>query len=376
MEAVFVSTGKQIDHTPSGAVGAGDVVMIGVQPYVAERAIAANVLGALTCDGVFDILKDTSTIVEGDKIYWHTTGTPVGGAATGAANNVAASGYLMGQALEAAATGATTVRVKMASAINLRAETYPDVTYGDPLTTVDHPTYEVSTTQRYALGTRRVTPDGRVFRYAAAGTNGWKSGYGAFHAGSLVIGEVLHVAATEGDETVVIEQASIAADEWAGGLIVMGHGSAAKTQNRRILSNTASAATTNHVTVTLDGPLSESLLTSDYVEIIKNEYANVDGGSNEFSSVAGVPAAVAVSGEYGWIQTWGPCWIVPGGSGTPGSTAAERTVYFVGDGSINGDVGFVDPTTEPERRQVAGYIIQRDSSGSGGPPFVMLQLVP
>ena len=153
----------------------------------------------------------------------------------------------------------------------------------------------------------------------------------------------------------------------------MWHNSAATTQNRRIISNTASSGTT--CTITLDGPI--AVAGTHAVEIIPSLYGDLQtSGSNEYDGVAGVPARTATNNQYFWVQTWGPCWIAPGGAGTPGSTAMERTVYFVGDGSINGDVGFVAPTTEPERRQVAGFIIQTDTSGSGGPPFVMLQVSP
>ena len=237
--------------------------------------------------------------------------------------------------------------------------------------------YTVGNTALYAIGTRYVDlVDGRVFRYAQAGTAGWKPGKGAFFMGAIVIGENVHVAATAADTTVVIEQPSITADAWAGGYIVVGHGSEATTQNRRIISNTASAATTNHVTVTLDGALTANLTTGSYCEIIINPYTDLQTTTNEYAGVAGVPAAVATDDQYGWVQTWGPCWICPGGAGTPGSTAMERTLYFVGDCSVNGDVGLAAPTTEPERRQVAGFIIQLDSAGAGGPPFVMLQISP
>jgi len=242
--------------------------------------------------------------------------------------------------------------------------------------------YTMDATAKYAIGQRYVDEtDGRVFRYAGCGTAGWQPGCGAFFCGSVIdlgsgAGENLHANAAIGDTTVVIEVASVTADAWAGGYIVFGHGSAlgARTHNRRIVGNTASAATTNHVTVTLDGALTAAVTTSDYCELIINPYSNLQTTTSEFSSVGGVPCAIATTGQFGWVQTWGPCWIT--GNATPGSTAMERKLYFVGDGSIQGDVGLVAPTTEPERRQEAGFIIQKDSSGSGGPPFVMLQISP
>lgn len=238
--------------------------------------------------------------------------------------------------------------------------------------------YNADSTQKYALGTR-LQMDDRVFRYACAGAAGVNAGYGAFFKVTTTLGlgyEAIHVAASAGDKTVTLTEAGITADKWAGGYIVLGHNSDATRQNRRIISNTATDGDV-HVVVTLDGPLHVALTTSEGVEIIPNIYSNLQTTAlQEYNSVAGVPAVTTTTGKYFWVQTWGPCWITPGGTGTPGSTAHERTVYFVGDGSINGDVGLLDPTTEPERRQVAGFIIQQDSSGSGGPPFVMLQVSP
>lgn len=236
--------------------------------------------------------------------------------------------------------------------------------------------YNIDSTQKYEIGTALQTPDGRVFYYSSTTTGGVTAGYGAFITATLPMAyEALHANAAAGDMRILVTQGSIGANDWKGGYIVMGHSAGATTQNRYILSNTATDDDT-HVWVYLDGPLTVALTTSEGFEIMPNPYKAVSVSSNEYSGVAGVPAVTAATGKYVWLQTWGPLWVVPGGSGTPGSTEAERTVYFVGDGSINGDVGLVAPTTEPERRQVAGYIMQRDSSGAGGPPFVMLQIRP
>jgi hypothetical protein len=242
-----------------------------------------------------------------------------------------------------------------------------------------HPSiYSPDSTQLYELGTRYQVDD-RVFRYALAGTAGVNAGYGAFFYVTTTLGlgyEAVHVAADAGATSIIVTEASITANKWDGGYVVVGHNDADTTQNRRIVSNTATDGDT-HVTIELDGPLHVALTTSEGVEIIPNIYSDLQtAGGQEYVSVAGVPAVTTTTGKYFWVQTWGPCWIVPGGAGTPGSTAAERTVYFQGNGTIMGDVGLVDPTTEPERRQVAGFIIQKDTAGSGGPPFIMLQVSP
>lgn len=237
--------------------------------------------------------------------------------------------------------------------------------------------YNIDSTQKYDIGTALQTPDGRVFYYGSTTTGGVTAGWGAFITATLPMAyEALHANAAAGDMKILVNQASISANDWKGGYIVMGHGAASTTQNRYILSNTATNGDT-HVWVYLDGPLTVALTTSEGFEIMPNPYKGLcTKSSMEYNGVAGVSAVTAATGKYCWFQTWGPLWICPGGAGTPGSTQHERTVYFQGDGAIVGDVGFNDPTTEPERRQVAGYIMQQDSSGAGGPPFVMLQIRP
>ena len=233
--------------------------------------------------------------------------------------------------------------------------------------------YDADTTAKYALGTR-LQVDDRVFRYALVSTNGVNAGYGAFYKVSLAVTyEAAGAASVVGDTTMTITESTITLNQLAGGYVIMGHDSSATMQNRRIISNTASSGTT--CTITLDGPI--AVAGTLPVEIIPSIYGSIQRtGSQEYDGVAGVPAITATTGQYIWTQTWGPCWIVPGGAGTPGSTAAERAVYFVGDGSINGAVGMAAEATEAHYRQYAGYIIQTDTAGSGGPPFIMLQVSP
>lgn len=135
MEAIFVAEGRNIDYTPASAVVAGEVVMVGSIPMVATRPIAASALGALACGGVFDFLKDGSAFTAGDAVYWNTTGTPVGGAATGAATSTASGAYLAGVALADAAEAATTVRVMLTAA--MRTTTIAGTCTADALTGSD-----------------------------------------------------------------------------------------------------------------------------------------------------------------------------------------------------------------------------------------------
>lgn len=75
MEAVFIHGDyRAIDHTPVGAIAAGEVVIIDEHPYIAHRAIAAGELGALAAyGGVYDFIKDGTSgpaITAGEDVSW------------------------------------------------------------------------------------------------------------------------------------------------------------------------------------------------------------------------------------------------------------------------------------------------------------------
>ena len=83
--ASYVQDGDLLDHTPSSAVAAGDVVVIGALVGVAPRAIAANAVGALAVEGVFEIPCATgATGAQGSAISYYAT-SGVAHASTGTA---------------------------------------------------------------------------------------------------------------------------------------------------------------------------------------------------------------------------------------------------------------------------------------------------
>jgi predicted RecA/RadA family phage recombinase len=83
--ASFVQDGDILDHTPASAVAAGDVVVIGSLVAVAPRAIAANALGALAVDGVYEMpCASGATGAQGSAINWYAT-SGVAHATTGVA---------------------------------------------------------------------------------------------------------------------------------------------------------------------------------------------------------------------------------------------------------------------------------------------------
>jgi predicted RecA/RadA family phage recombinase len=94
--ASYVQVGDLLDYTPASAVAAGDVVVIGSLVGVAPRAIAANAVGALAVEGVFEIPCATgATGAQGSAISYYAT-SGVAHASTGTAAGKLAKARLVG----------------------------------------------------------------------------------------------------------------------------------------------------------------------------------------------------------------------------------------------------------------------------------------
>jgi predicted RecA/RadA family phage recombinase len=125
--ATYRSDGEYIDHTPSAAVRAGDVVLIGNLVCIAPVDIAANTKGAVKTRGVHNVPKDNSDVIAGDTLYWDADGDPVGGTAgSGCFTKTSAGNKFAGHAVEAAGTGVGDVDMYLHSSdANLQASFGP-----------------------------------------------------------------------------------------------------------------------------------------------------------------------------------------------------------------------------------------------------------
>ena len=107
MQAAFVQGQYQtIDHTPSTAVAAAEVVPFGDGVAIAHLSIEADRLGALAVGGgTYDFAKSGSSgpdFAVGDNVYWDD--------ATDLAVTTAAGNKYAGKCAKAAGATATTVR--------------------------------------------------------------------------------------------------------------------------------------------------------------------------------------------------------------------------------------------------------------------------
>ncbi|GAH72598.1 unnamed protein product, partial [marine sediment metagenome] len=87
-----------------------------------------------------------------------------------------------------------------------------------------------------------------------------------------------------------------------------------------------------------------------------------DGQLNAYwYPVVGIPMATMTSGQWGWCQTWGPCFIVSNVANAIGGTAEFRAVVFVSDGSL--ELAHQSWGSSLSA-QFAGYTLSNETSGS------------
>ena len=251
----------------------------------------------------------------------------------------------------------------------------------------DQTVYEASTTQGFAIGTRRIEY-GRVFRYSKAGeeitsaTNARLIANGNFAAGVAghlnedgFNGNPLTDAAI-GDLYVDLDEtgADRAANFFQGGYLQTLPAADPITPYYIVASDESEATYTR---VYLDHPLIQAVLTTSYIGISACPYSNVrDADSGEpaagFQSFVGLPLVNVANGSYFWLQTAGPAWIQPGNwtdERLPGWAVNRRDVYVVQDGAIV-STWAADPTAGYQR---VGYLLDGTANGYGS-VFIMLQL--
>ena len=229
--------------------------------------------------------------------------------------------------------------------------------------------------QRYVCGTRYTTWDGRVYKYghALAASEGGKGIFNkstpvniAQDAAAIAVGDRF-ITITLGASDGFSADGEVYLNELAGGFFISHHPTV---QIRGITGNTAGDAVA--IRVYLDAPIT-SADSDPYSEILLNPYLYLNNpGGAEYQSVMAVPNDNITALNYFWGQTYGPCWVSGGGDwDSMGDTAKERSVYFVGDGTVNGAIQI---TGDANGEQHAGFIIDSTLGAVDAGPWVMLQI--
>lgn len=241
--------------------------------------------------------------------------------------------------------------------------------------------FEEDSSPLYPIGTRLVLGD-RVFRYSY-----FPEAITYAHAGVISytgkIGSAVdsydaeQPAGTYEFKVNGTSTGTPALNYYAGGYILIG--TAVNAVVMRILKSTASAlgdATyplIQTVILTLEQGIPDAIAANTDCDIFPNHYADVRmafGSVNtaNMKPFVGIPPRIFTAVRYGWIQTWGPCFIVHNVADAIGDTSFWRQVTFVGDGSLE---ALHESIGDTQSNQIAGYTM---AIGGAGSEWTMLML--
>jgi predicted RecA/RadA family phage recombinase len=109
MQATYKRDSDIIEHTPSAAVSAGDILNIEGLAAVADRDIAASATGSARIRGRFRVAKKEEAMSRGQDVFWDDDGDPYNGTSGDGCATIADSGNIrLGRiAADAASTDET-----------------------------------------------------------------------------------------------------------------------------------------------------------------------------------------------------------------------------------------------------------------------------
>ena len=188
--------------------------------------------------------------------------------------------------------------------------------------------YEVSTTKKECLGAKRITEDGREFRYCKAG--------GTLIPGGATFGPALtanHVAQqqTSGAAnsvgsvkvTVYVGATAVTANQYDDGYLLVYRTTSGTAGMMYPISSHTTSAGSGTITVTLKEPLEVATYTTCYLSLIPNPWSSCIAATAVATSYTGQAFVACASGSYCWVQT--------GGIGnTKGGDTATAANYPIG----------------------------------------------
>lgn len=236
-----------------------------------------------------------------------------------------------------------------------------------PITAAGQDGYSSSATQYHPLWTRAQTKDGRVFRYcqAVAATVA-----GSVYQSTAPIAN--HLANTPPAVAVGAKSFTYTPGATAGAanLYAEGYLQVDTTPGNGYtyqVAGHAAISSSTAFTLNLIDPIQVALTTSSRVGLVHNPGKNVIiQPTTATAAVAGVAPCVIATGEYGWLQTWGPASTLI--NGTPGVG-----IGVVISATTAGAVDVAAVAAEINTRQI-GHMMQVGVSTKNN--FVMLRIHP
>ena len=224
---------------------------------------------------------------------------------------------------------------------------------------------DVSAEAKYPVGTRYAENDGRVYRYGLFGgavnpadllqTPPLQGAVGTLQAGLTVVSDV---AAGAYSISVNVDTTAQPKDRFKGGWIGVTPAADGNIGDVYLISG-HEASVGGVLELKLAYPVKRaipagaskaSLMASPYNNVIQAPITTATGG------IAGVAPTVGAQGNFGWIQTWGPCLVKAGVEVKPGNSVIR-------DLSTAGCVCPADGTKITEVLGVGGWEIAAGDAG-------------
>ena len=233
---------------------------------------------------------------------------------------------------------------------------------------------DASATQKYPLGTRYAKNDGRVFRYAKAGSVALVAGNliqsaALGGADTTVQHDLTPAAAAAGSYTVTVtlKTTAQAKDTFKNGWLAVTDGDAANAMGDLYLIKSHPAADGGAACViTLYEPLKRAITTNSRISLLANIYSGViqAPATTPTGLAVGVAPTAVPANNYFWLQTWGIANVLI-------QTATTAGVRVQRDVGAAGAVGKTANTILTEIVGMCGYV--NDTTDAG---FVFLTIAP
>lgn len=231
-----------------------------------------------------------------------------------------------------------------------------------------------TTTKRRPLGTRGVTPDGRVFYYAQAGGSALAAGrcvqtkvaHGAsVHANGLTIVNATATGVTTLSITLATTNAS--RDLYADGYVVVDTSPGQSMWKVKSHPAIASAATGEFTFYGNDKIVDALTSGTTLVGLRENPYAStIVAPTTATGLVVGVPQVAVAAGSYFWAQTYGPGLV-------NADTAPVAGQPVVSPGASAGGVQAITTAAAVENSQVIG-VAQTAAGGADVHSYIFLTI--
>lgn len=219
-----------------------------------------------------------------------------------------------------------------------------------------------SSTQQHPLGTRGISPDGRVYRYVKAGASDLVAGH-AVQSPAHPLGQFARAVNTTSNVSVgstsirITCASSVAVGFYNEGYAMIASGAGAGLVYT--INNHAAVSTgaTGEFFFYNEDPIKVTITTTSTVSLFPNKYSGVVTmpATTATGLLVGVASYVITAAQFGWIQTWGPAAVL--GDDTTAIGAPTYTPM-----GTTGRVAGADATviTTVSTKQYVGHLMQAD----------------